>query len=79
MVREGLCHGEIPGCLALGEGVAEHQELAHAGDESHLGWLTGAPQPLLAGPQAGIEPRGGQFTARRGRGPTRSNSFGGPR
>ena len=58
--RQALGHGRIPGGLLLAEGVAEHQQLAHAGDQGHLGRLAGGDEALVVGPQAGIEARGGQ-------------------
>ena len=37
--RQGSGHGGGPRGLLLAEGVAEDEELAHAGDEGHLGRL----------------------------------------
>ena len=39
MGRQGLGHGGIPGGLAPAEGVAEDEQLAHAGDQGHFGRL----------------------------------------
>ena len=58
--RQALGHGRIPGGLLLAEGVAEDEQLAHAGDEGHLGRLAGGDEALVVAPQAGIEARGGQ-------------------
>ena len=57
---QGLGHGGIPHGAVATEGVADHQELAHAGDEGHLGRLAGGDEALIEGLEVGVAAGGRQ-------------------
>ena len=50
----------VPHRLLLAEGIAEHEELAHASGQRHELGLAGGDQALVEGAQAGVGPTGGE-------------------
>ena len=57
---QGLAHGRVPHGLLFAEGIAEHEELAHAGGEGHELGLAGRDEALVEGAEARVGPAGGK-------------------
>src|SRR3989304_8308115 len=56
----GLKGTWLPGCTMFEHGVQYGQELAHAGGQGHLLRLAGRQEPLIEGPDHGVEAGGYQ-------------------